>query len=130
MVGRPDQQHAVANVHEVQVAARPELRRLDHLDAAGGAAVWAGIGVNIQSEKDGGGAGWIFILDVYPESPAQAAGLRRFDRILEIEGRPLRNMTAPDASQLLRGQPGSTVSLVLQRGSRRLKPLFKAPTNP
>ena len=85
-----------------------------------GATVWAGIGVNIQSEKDGAGAGWIFILDVYPESPAQAAGLRRFDRILEVEGRPLRNMTAPDASQLLRGQPGSTVSLVLQRGSRRL----------
>jgi len=85
-----------------------------------GAVVWAGIGVNIRSEKDGAGVGWIFIVDVYPESPAQAAGLKRFDRIVEVDGKPLRNMGAPDAGQLLRGQPGSTVSLVLQRGSGRL----------
>src|SRR5438132_6896220 len=85
-----------------------------------GGAVWAGIGVNMRSEKDGAGVGWIVIDDGYPESPAQAAGLRRFDRLLAVDGKPLRDLAAPDASRLLRGQPGSTVSLVFQRGSERL----------
>lgn len=79
-----------------------------------------GISVTIGSERDNAGVGWIFIVDAYPESPAQAAGLERFDRILEVDGKPLRNMAVADVSHLLRGQAGSTASVVIQRGSERL----------
>jgi carboxyl-terminal processing protease len=85
-----------------------------------GAAVWAGIGVFMRSERDSAGVEWIFIEDVYPGSPAQAAGLKRFDRIVEVDGKSLRNVAVTDASQLLRGVPGSTASLIIQRGSARL----------
>ena len=47
--------------------------------------------------------------------PAEAAGIRTGDRILTLDGEPVRD-TAPDAAAgRLRGQPGSTVALTVIR---------------
>ncbi|HKV69983.1 MAG TPA: S41 family peptidase [Gemmatimonadales bacterium] len=80
-----------------------------------------GIGVRISSRKDDGGAAWIFVEDVLPGSPAERAGLKRFDRILQAGSTSLRNVDAEKASSAIRGAIGSTVDLVLQRGDQVLK---------
>jgi carboxyl-terminal processing protease len=76
--------------------------------------------VFIISKKGASGAGWIFVDEVLSGSPALAAGLKRFDRILEADGKSLQNMTSQEASGLIRGPEGSTVSLKIQRGNETL----------
>ena len=50
-------------------------------------------------------------------SPAALAGLRPGDYLRQIEGNPTRMMSVVRARQLLRGAPGSTVSLEVIRGN-------------
>jgi carboxyl-terminal processing protease len=86
-----------------------------------GNPVFTGIGVTITQRKDTAGTGWIFVEDVFPGSPAEAAGVHRFDRIVQVDSKPLRNVNVVDASQLIRGPAGSTVQLVVQRDSQMLQ---------
>jgi len=79
---------------------------------------FTGIGVTIVSRKDAGGTAWIFVEDVFPGSPASDAGVRRFDRIIEVDGKTLKDVNVIDASQMIRGPAGSTASLVIQRAGR------------
>jgi carboxyl-terminal processing protease len=81
---------------------------------------FTGIGVTIVQRKDDSGVGWIFIEDVFPGSPAKGAGLQRFDKILQVDGKSLQNMNVLDASQVIRGPEGSTASLVIQRGGQTM----------
>jgi carboxyl-terminal processing protease len=82
---------------------------------------FTGIGVTIVSRKDAGGTAWIFVEDVFPGSPAASAGVHRFDRIVEVDGKPLKDVNVIDASQAIRGPAGSTASLGLQRAGRTLQ---------
>jgi carboxyl-terminal processing protease len=82
--------------------------------------VFEGIGVTLTSRKDGSGTGWIFVEDVYPGSPAQSAGLKRFDKIVEADGKPLQNITIIETSLLLHGPAGSPITLKIQRGAEVL----------
>ena len=79
---------------------------------------FTGIGVTIVSRKDAGGTAWIFVEDVFPGSPASDAGVHRFDRIIEVDGKTLKDVNVIDASQMIRGPAGSTASLVIQRAGR------------
>jgi carboxyl-terminal processing protease len=81
---------------------------------------FTGIGVTIVSRKDTAGTAWIFVEDVFPGSPAAGAGVHRFDRIVEVDGKPLKDINVVDASQAIRGPAGSTASLVVQRGGRTM----------
>jgi carboxyl-terminal processing protease len=47
--------------------------------------------------------------------PAQAAGIRTGDRILTLEGEPVRDMAPDAAAAHLRGQPGSPITLTVIR---------------
>ncbi len=82
---------------------------------------FTGIGVVITSRKDPGGDGWIFVEDVIPGSPAEGAGIKRFDRISQVDGRSLKNATSQEASQNIRGPAGSTVILTILRGDQTLQ---------
>jgi carboxyl-terminal processing protease len=82
---------------------------------------FSGIGVSIVSSQDAAGVRWIFIEHVFPESPAVKAGLKRFDKIVDVDGKSLRNVMAVDASELLRGPAGSPVSLTVARAGKELK---------
>jgi carboxyl-terminal processing protease len=81
---------------------------------------FTGIGVVIISRKDSAGDAWIFIEDVFPGSPAEGAGLKRFDRIIEVDHTSLKNVDSQEASQHIRGPAGSTASLTIQRGGQTL----------
>ena len=82
---------------------------------------YTGIGVSIVSRKDDAGTAWVFVEDVFPGSPAAGAGVKRFDRIVEVDGKSLKNVNVVDASQTIRGPAGSTASLVIQRGSQSMR---------
>ena len=79
---------------------------------------FTGIGVTIVERKDASGTAWIFVEDVFPRSPAAGAGVKRFDRIVEVDGKSLKDVNVVDASQMIRGPAGSTASLVILRAGR------------
>lgn len=51
----------------------------------------------------------------YKGSPADMAGIRPGDRIVEIEGKSAKGMTTQQVSSLLRGDAGSTVRLKVEK---------------
>ncbi|MBX7116157.1 MAG: trypsin-like peptidase domain-containing protein [Myxococcaceae bacterium] len=79
----------------------------------------AWLGINISEESDGSGR-LPTITEVYPESPAQKAGLKTGDRIVAVNGRP-----AESYAQLLRRiallVPGTQVKLKVLRAGRELE---------
>lgn len=71
---------------------------------------YAGIGA-IISQKDGG----VIINEPYEGLPAAKAGLKAGDRILEIDGEDMRKAAVRTASDKLKGTPGTTLKLTIQR---------------
>jgi carboxyl-terminal processing protease len=67
---------------------------------------------------------WIYISDPYEGMPADKAGLRMGDKILEINGQSAKNKTVEEASSILKGQPGTEVKVLIERDSTQ-KPLEK-----
>ncbi|MFN4293885.1 MAG: S41 family peptidase [Thermoflexales bacterium] len=55
--------------------------------------------------------GYIYVLTVMPDSPAERAGIRPHDHVLEIDGRPSVNAAGEPQLHLLRGDAGTTVTL-------------------
>ncbi|MFH1368934.1 MAG: PDZ domain-containing protein [Elusimicrobiota bacterium] len=71
-----------------------------------------GIGAKIQLRD-----GYPFISEILDESPAKNAGLQVGDKLLEADGYSLLQVTIDEASKLLRGNPGTDVSLKIRRAS-------------
>ncbi len=59
--------------------------------------------------------GALQVVRVVPGSPAEAAGIERGDQVRRVDGRVLRDMSLEQAVRLLRGKPGTTVTLGLLR---------------
>jgi carboxyl-terminal processing protease len=70
------------------------------------------IGLGVQIDIRGG---WITILAPLPGSPAERAGLRTGDRLVEVEGQSTQGWTQDEANKALRGQPGSVIRLTVER---------------
>ena len=59
----------------------------------------------------------LLVMDVFPGGPAEAAGLKRGDSILEVHGKPTAPMTLEQAVGAIRGSPASMVTLMVERHS-------------
>jgi carboxyl-terminal processing protease len=59
--------------------------------------------------------GWVSVLSVLPGAPADVSGLRAGDRIVSIDGRVTRDWTTEEARRALRGNPGSSVTMIVER---------------
>jgi len=59
--------------------------------------------------------GWLTILSVFDEGPAAKAGLKPGDRFLSIEGEDARDRRLYDAVRLIRGVPGTDVTVTIRR---------------
>jgi len=86
-----------------------------------GGSAFTGIGVRITGRTDSAGVRWVFVEDVLPGSPAEAAGIQRFDRIVQAGSTSLRNATPDEASQAVRGPAGSPVTVTVLRGQQTLQ---------
>ncbi len=80
------------------------------LDEQSGDAV--GIGVLLQEDSSGDYAA---VVQVYPDSPAESAGLQPGDLILEVDGSSVRGMELEEVSDALIGEKCTAVSLVYRR---------------
>jgi len=69
-----------------------------------------GIGAQIE-ERDGN----IVIVAPIKGSPAEKAGLKANDAIIEVDGKNIQGMSATEAVTLIRGEKGTTVELTIQR---------------
>ena len=71
---------------------------------------FAGVGLTMkQLDND------IVITNVYSGYPADKGGLRSADILVSANGKSLKGLTTADASELLRGEPGSKVTVVYKR---------------
>jgi len=69
-------------------------------------------GIGVEMVIDGG---VITVVSPIPGSPAERAGLRPGDRIVEIDGKTARDITSAEASDRLRGEAGTTVTIGIER---------------
>jgi carboxyl-terminal processing protease len=63
----------------------------------------------------------IIIAEPYEGMPADKAGVKAGDVILEIDGVKMKDKTVEDASGMLKGTPKTTVKVTLQREEKTLK---------
>jgi S1-C subfamily serine protease len=99
-------------VSGLRVAAGETLRRDVTLAAInGGPQLELG---GIGAALDGNG-GRVALGGVFPGDPADRAGLRAGDRILSVDGEPTDGMSMADVLQRLRGEPGTSVGISVQR---------------
>jgi carboxyl-terminal processing protease len=71
---------------------------------------YAGLGVEVDLRD-----GWLVVVAPLPGGPAEHAGIQPGDRIIEIAGKPTKGWTNEEASKLLRGKPGTMVTLKVER---------------
>jgi carboxyl-terminal processing protease len=83
---------------------------------------YGGIGALITTRGE-----YTIITEPYEGFPAFKAGLLPGDRILEISGQSVIGMGSEDVRELLKGQPGTTISLLIRREGEP-KPLVKPVT--
>ncbi|MDX9942223.1 MAG: S41 family peptidase [Bacteroidales bacterium] len=71
---------------------------------------YGGIGALITTRDD-----YTIITEPYEGFPAHKAGLLPGDRILEISGQSVLGKSSEDVRELLKGQPGTTLTLLIER---------------
>lgn len=72
---------------------------------------YAGIGVGLENSS-----GRLLVSEVYDSTPAQAAGLRMGDEILEVDGLRVDATNSAVIPEKIRGAEGSQVRLLVRRG--------------
>lgn len=77
---------------------------------------FVGLGIELKADDHS-----LLIVNVIPGGPAEEAGIRANDRIIEIDGKPTREVSADAAADLLKGEDQSFVVLAVQGvdGSQR-----------
>ena len=80
---------------------------------------YGGIGALIRQQGD-----YVYISEPYEGFPAQKADLRAGDKILKLNDIDVKGKTTDDISKLLKGQPSTTIKLVVERQGES-KPLEK-----
>ncbi|MBP5710701.1 MAG: PDZ domain-containing protein, partial [Bacteroidales bacterium] len=71
---------------------------------------YGGIGALIQQHGSD-----VVISEPYEGCPAQTAGLRSGDKILKVNGQSTQGKSSSDVSDILKGQPGTKISLEVAR---------------
>ena len=71
---------------------------------------FSGVGMQVTQRGDD-----LVVVAPMEDTPAFEAGILPGDRIRKIDGKAADGMTVPDAVKLLRGKPGTPVSLTLER---------------
>jgi carboxyl-terminal processing protease len=71
---------------------------------------YAGLGVEVDLRD-----GWLIVVAPVAGGPADRAGIQPGDRIIEIAGKQTKGWTIEEAGKVLRGKPGTSVTLKLER---------------
>ncbi|MCH7673140.1 MAG: S41 family peptidase, partial [Proteobacteria bacterium] len=71
---------------------------------------FGGLGVEVGREN-----GYIRVISPIDDSPADRAGIKAGDLIIQIDNKPLREMLPEEAAQMMRGEPGTDVTVTIAR---------------
>ena len=80
---------------------------------------YGGIGALIQQRDKN-----VIISELYKDCPAQKSGLLPGDVILKIDGKSAEGKTSSDVSSILKGVPGSTLTMEIFRPTKNKKLTF------
>ncbi len=72
------------------------------------------VGIGVQVAPDDGRGG-VVVGQVFPNTPALEAGLRRGDRVVAVDGRPTTGQSQDQIIASIRGPAGTQVTLTIQR---------------
>ncbi|MGB9776614.1 MAG: S41 family peptidase [Anaerolineae bacterium] len=86
----------------------PRIAAIINEDASG---EFQGIGAYVRMRDDGK----LEIAGIIPDTPAEAAGLQRGDRVLEVNGQSIVGYSIYEAIALIRGPAGTSVTLLIER---------------
>ncbi len=84
-------------------------RELSNFNATTGGR-YGGIGMEIAEVQ-----GFVTVQRVFPHTPAEQAGVQEGDRIVVVDTMQVRGWTTTQVSDILKGTPGSRVSVQFQR---------------
>lgn len=76
---------------------------------------YGGIGALIQQQGDK-----VVVSDPHEGYPAQKAGLQAGDEFIEIDGKNVEELSSSEISEKLKGKPGSSLEVVVDRNGERL----------
>ena len=82
------------------------LRRLSERTSGN----YAGVGVRADVRD-----GLVYVVGVIPGTPAERAGVRPGDRVVEIAGEPTRGLTLEEVTRRMRGAPETPVRFAIER---------------
>jgi carboxyl-terminal processing protease len=71
---------------------------------------YPGLGLEVDARSEG-----ITVVAPIAGGPAEAAGIRTGDRIIAVEGLSTRSWTVEEAARAIRGKPGTSVSITVER---------------
>ncbi len=74
---------------------------------------YAGVGILVREED-----GRLLVVDIFPDSPAEKAGVQADDRILRVDGEAVTAETVERILEELKGEPGTLLTLTLEREGR------------
>ena len=74
---------------------------------------FGGLGIEVGRED-----GYIKVISPIDDTPAYRAGIQAGDLIIQIDNRPTRQILPEEAAQLMRGVPGTEVTVTIARGGR------------
>jgi len=76
---------------------------------------FGGLGIQVGMEN-----GYVKVISPIDDTPAYKAGLKAGDLIINLDGKPVKDMSLNDAVKVMRGKPGSKIKLsVMREGSDR-----------
>lgn len=79
---------------------------------------FGGLGIEVGMED-----GFVKVIAPIDDTPAQRAGIQAGDLIIRLDGKPMKDVGLNDAVKLMRGKPGTEVSLTIVREEQD-KPLI------
>jgi carboxyl-terminal processing protease len=71
---------------------------------------FGGLGIEVGRED-----GYIKVISPIDDTPADRAGIEAGDLIIQIDGHPLRQLTPEEAANMMRGEPGTEVTVTISR---------------
>ena len=71
---------------------------------------FGGLGIQVGMED-----GFVKVISPIDDTPAFRAGIKAGDLIIRIDNKPVKGMTLNDAVDIMRGKPGSKITLIILR---------------
>jgi carboxyl-terminal processing protease len=71
---------------------------------------FGGLGIEVTMEN-----GFVKVVSPIDDTPAQRAGVKAGDLIIKLDEKPVKGMTINDAVKVMRGEPGSSITLLIVR---------------